>query len=105
MSYEPYYWLDDKEAPFAELLSVVHTQCHPEAHEDAYDDLIKLAREPKPYERIVSREQLVAAIRDPSQIPAGALSQAGEYDDGSEEKFLHRLWRDLYPNEPLPKRS
>ena len=103
MTHEPRYWLKAPDAPFAALLSIVYAHCHPEASGDSYDDLKELVRDPQPHEKIVKfKEQLIAAIRDPSQVPDGALFLAGKYDDGSEEKFLHRLWRDLYPEESLP---
>jgi hypothetical protein len=39
------------------------------------------------------------ALADPSQLPAGELDDAVEYTDGSDEKFLRRLWQDLYGEE------
>ena len=60
---EGQYWQDHPDAPFALLMEIVETYCHPE----------------------------------------GALARATEYEDGSQEKFLARLWRDLYPDEPLPR--
>jgi hypothetical protein len=96
----PKYWLDDPDAPFAALLRVVHTYCHPEAYDDAYDDLIEWATDPEVSDRFAAfKEQLREALRDPSRLPAGALSTAAQYDDGSDEKFLRRLWRDLYGDE------
>jgi hypothetical protein len=94
------FWRKNPDAPFATLLSVVNTHCHPEAYDEAYEDLIRFARSPEPVEKMVRfKEQLREALREPSQVPAGALSTAAQYDDGSDEKFLRRLWRDLYGGE------
>ena len=96
----PKYWLEDHDAPFAALLRVVHTQCHPESYDDAYEDLIEWAHDPEVAERLAAfKEQLRAALRDPSQVPAGALWTAAQYDDGNDQAFLERLWRDLYGGE------
>ena len=35
--------------------------------------------------------------------PGDELAAAVEYDDGSDEKFLQRLWHDLYGDEPIGK--
>ncbi len=43
-----------------------------------------------------SRVELRRAIRDPSQLPDGALLTAAEFGDGSDEEFLRRLWGDLH---------
>ncbi len=100
---EKYWWRKNPDAPFAELLRAVEGHCHPEAYEEAYDDLIRIVRNPKGGEGARRfKEQLIAALRDPSAIPKDALFRAAEYSDGSDEKFLRRLWRDLYPDEPVP---
>jgi hypothetical protein len=66
---------------------------------------------------MVARTRLVAAERvmyapvdasgaatsldSPGELPDDELSDAVEYDDGSDERFLRRLWRDLYGDEPV----
>lgn len=97
------FWQENPDAPFATLLSVIAGACHPEAWDEAYEDLRRIAREHPDTERMTRfKSELETAIRDPSQIPRADLFDAAQYDDGSPEKFLARLWRDLYPNEPLP---
>ena len=44
----------------------------------------------------VFKAELREALRDPSRIPDDELSESVEYDDGSDEAFLRRLWHDLY---------
>ena len=97
------YWQDDKDAPFAALMDVIETYCHPEAYDEAYDDFKEVVHMPE-HDSIFDRfkEQLIEAIRTPEQLPKGALFRAAPYADGSPEKFLARLWHDLYPDEPLP---
>ncbi|MFL6077410.1 MAG: hypothetical protein ACJ73S_28950 [Mycobacteriales bacterium] len=94
------FWRYQPDAPYATLLRVVEAHCHPEAHADAYDYLIELARDPEPVAEMVSfKEQLREAAKEPSRVPEGALFRAACYDDGSDERFLRRLWRDLYGDE------
>ena len=60
--------------------------------------LVSRARSPRADddEIRVFKAELRQALTDPSQLPAGELDDAVEYDDGSDEKFLRRLWHDLY---------
>lgn len=97
------YWQDNPDAPFAILLDVVETYCHPEAYDEAYDDLKEIVHLPERdpiFDRF--KQQLAAAIADPGQVPVGALFRAAVYDDGSAYRFLTRLWGDVYPYEPVP---
>jgi hypothetical protein len=41
-------------------------------------------------------DPLRQALADPRQLPEGELKDAVEYREESDEKFLRRLWRDLY---------
>lgn len=96
------YWQDEPDAPYATLLGIVEGHCHPEAWEEAYDDLKELAERTDDPEMDTFKRELCEVIADPSVLPDDALFTAAEYDDGSDEKFLARLWRDLYPDEPYP---
>ena len=96
------FWQDDPDAPFATLLWMAEAHCHPEADDDAYDALKRLVRRQDDPDVIRFKEELTAAIRDPGQVPEDALYDAAQFSDGSDEKFLARLWRDLYPGESLP---
>src|SRR2546423_332504 len=97
------YWREDKNAPFAILLGTIEAHCHPEAYDEAYEDLIQRARHPEGDAGINDfKEQLRTALQDTSKLPEDALFTAAQYSDGSDDRFLSRLWRDLYPNEPLP---
>lgn len=98
-----WYWHDDPDAPYASFLATIETHCHPEAYEDGYDDLIHVVQN-RPDDPEISKftRQLTEVIINPALLPLRALGHAAEYDDGSETAFLHRLWRDLYPNRPCP---
>lgn len=97
------FWQEDPDAPYATLLSVVAGACHPEAWDDAYAELRAIARERAGTPRMIRfKRELGAALRDPAVVPPGELFDAAQYSDGSEAAFLARLWRDLYPDEPLP---
>ena len=94
------FWQYEPDAPFALMLGIIEAHCHPEAWEDAYDHLIGLARDPDPGQEMSRfKDELREAVRDPSQVPEGALFRAAAFSDGSDEKFLRRLWRDLYGDE------
>lgn len=96
------YWHDDKNAPYATFLSIVEAQCHPEAYDEAYDNLKSLAKRTDDPEMDTFKREFREVIADPSVLPQYALDTAAEYDDGSDAEFLARLWRDLYPDEPYP---
>jgi hypothetical protein len=98
-----FYWERHPDGPFATLIGVAATYCSPEASDEAYEDLVIRARSPEADddEIRVFKKELRQAIADPSQLPDDELSHAVQYDDGSPEKFLRRLWRDLYGDEPV----
>ena len=92
------YWLDNPSAPYATLLTILESYVHPEA-----DDLERLQRAVKrpDLERMqVFKKELREVIADPSVLPNGALFTAANYEDGSAEAFLSRLWHELYGDEP-----
>jgi hypothetical protein len=96
------FWRKNPDSPFATLVRIAATYCHPEADEDAYDDLKLRARRATSEEMLVFKQQLREAIVNPQDVPQKELSREVQYDDGSAEKFLRRLWHDLYPDEPTP---
>lgn len=95
------YWRDNEGAPFATLLSVVDGHCHPEAGEWAYTELQRLAKDEGNEVMRRFKVELREVMADPSKLPENALFTAAQYDDGSDEAFLRRLWRDLYGDEPV----
>ena len=98
-----FYWERHPDGPFATLIGVTATYCSPDAYDGAYEDLVSRARSPRADddEMRVFKAEFRQALTDPSQLPAGELDDAVEYDDGSDEKFLRRLWHDLYGDEPI----
>ncbi len=96
------YWARNPQGPFATLIGVAATYCHPEAYDGAYEDLTARARSAAPddEEIRVFRTELQEALADPEQLPDNELFKAVQYDDGSNEAFLRRLWRDLYGDQP-----
>lgn len=96
-----HYWRTNPDAPFVTLVRVAGTYCHPEADEEAYDSLKHLVKQDSDEMRIFKHE-LRRALQRPDEVPVAILSQEVQYDDGSAEKFLRRLWRDLYPDEANP---
>ncbi len=86
------------DGPFATPITVAATYCSP----DAYDDLIIRARAPEPGDEEIAafKAELQQALTDPSRLPGAELSHAVDYDDGSDEAFLRRLWHDLYGEQP-----
>jgi hypothetical protein len=63
--------------------------------------LKKLAKREDDQEMRVFKAELRQAIRNPYLLPGDELSESVEYDDGSDEAFLRRLWRHLYGDEPV----
>jgi hypothetical protein len=97
------YWAKNPTAPFATLIAVAATYCHPEAYDGAYQDLIDRAQSPEPDDDEIGafKAELREALADPGQLPDHELFKAVDYGDGSDERFLRRLWRDLYGEEPI----
>jgi hypothetical protein len=97
-----FYWERHPDGPFATLIAVAAAYCSPDAYDGAYGDLVSRARAPDPGDAEIRAftAELRQALADPGQLPGGELSAAVEYDDGSDEAFLRRLWHDLYGDQP-----
>jgi hypothetical protein len=97
------YWAKHPNGPFATLIAVAATYCHPEAYDGAYADLIERARSPEPDDEEIGvfKGELREALADLRRLPDDELFKAVDYSDGSDERFLRRVWRDLYGEEPV----
>jgi hypothetical protein len=93
----PFYWERHPDGPFATLIAVATSYLHPEI--DDLDSLKRFAKSEDSQETWVFKSELREALADPSQLPAGELFASVKYDEGSDEVFLSRLWRDLYGDE------
>jgi hypothetical protein len=96
-----FYWERHPDGPFATLISVAATYCSPDADHDDFERLKRLARREGDQQMAVFKTELRRALADPGQLPPGELDEAVEYSEESDEKFLRRLWRDLYGDEPV----
>ena len=98
-----FYWERHPDGPFATLIAVATTYCGPDAYDGAYQDLVRRARatDADDDEMRVFKAELRQALTDTGALPDKELSEAVEYDDGSDERFLRRVWRDLYGDEPV----
>jgi hypothetical protein len=100
--YPNYYWQRDRNAPFAFFLGIISTYLHPDAGMTG-DDLAEWLHYPQPGEEAIRfkdefRQLLSGEL---GKLPEYALFTAAQYDDGSDEAFLRRLWRELYGDEPV----
>lgn len=102
-------WVAEPDQPFATLLSYARTYLHPEVYNDAFDDLRYLVGLPEerqdPDTRRFKAELRLVILGRTEGLPPGALSEAAEYDDGDQDAFVRRVWRELFPGEPLPDRE
>ena len=102
MGYPNYYWQRDKDAPFAFFVSIINAYCHPETAADERD-LAEWAKHPDPSHQTAQFKdefrRLLSGELD--KLPQYALFTAAEYEDGSDEAFLRRLWREIYGDEPV----
>ena len=80
------------------LIRVATTCLHPET--DDLESLQRLARREDDEEMRAFKAELREAVLDPGKVPAGELFRHVVHNDGSQEAFLRRLWRDLYGDEP-----
>jgi hypothetical protein len=96
------YWARNPQGPFATLIGVAASYCHPEAYDGAYADLAARARSvvPDDEEIHVFQAELREALADPDRLPDNELFKAVQFSDGTNEAFLRRLWHDLYGDEP-----
>lgn len=94
-----FYWKRHPDGPFATLIRISTTYLHPEA--DDLESLQRLAKRENDPEMRIFKAELREAIKDPDQVPGDELSKHVEYEDGSPEAFLRRLWRDLYGDESV----
>jgi hypothetical protein len=92
-----FYWERDPNGPFATLIRVAATYLHPENYD--LDSLKGLAKRENDDEMQAFKSELREALSYPSRLPGDELSWAVQYDEGSDEAFLHQLWRDLYGDE------
>jgi hypothetical protein len=92
-----FYWERHPDGPFATLIAVATSYLHPEI--DDVDSLKRFAKNQGNHKARVFKSELREALRNPSSLPAGELFASVQYDDGSDEAFLHWLWRDLYGDE------
>ena len=97
-----FYWERHPDGPFATLISVVATYCSPDADAQDYERLKRLVKREDDQQMRVFKTELGQALADPGQLPEGELDDAVEYSEESDEKFLRRVWRDLYGDEPAP---
>jgi hypothetical protein len=94
------YWIRHPDGPFVTLIAVATTYLHPEA--DELELLRERAKDDDSDPEIrVFKTELRQAIAHPDQLPGDELFRHVQYDDGSDEKFLRRLWRELYGDEPV----
>ena len=94
-----FYWERHPDGPFVTLIAVAATYLNPENYD--LDCLKELAKREDDEEMRVFKRELREALKDPGKLPGDELSESVEYDDGSDEAFLRRLWHDLYGDEPL----
>jgi hypothetical protein len=97
------FWEAHPGARYATLLRIIETYCHAEVYNDMFDDLkeaVRLAGHEPVFD--VFKDELRRAIEHPGELPEGALDDSAQYPDPSDEEFLVRLWRDLYPHEAVP---
>ncbi|MGH3156120.1 MAG: hypothetical protein ACRDNF_06040 [Streptosporangiaceae bacterium] len=99
--YPNHSWRDPN-SPFAFFLTVINTYLHPESTYNV-DDLAEWLRDGEPQEEIIRFKDEFRSMltSDLDKLPPHALSTAAEYEDGSDEAFLQRLWHELYSDEPV----
>lgn len=93
------YWIRHPDGPFTTLIAVATAYLHPETEPDGLEALRERAADGDA-EMQTFKDELRQAIRDPGQLPGNELFRHVAYEDGSDEKFLRRLWHDLYVDEP-----
>jgi hypothetical protein len=72
------YWAKHPHGPFATLIAVAATYCHPEAYDGGYTDLIDRARSAEPDDEEIRafKAELREALADPGRLPDDELFKA-----------------------------
>jgi hypothetical protein len=94
-----FYWKRHPDGTFATLIRITTTYLHPDA--DDLESLQTLAEREDDEEMRIFKGELRQAIENPALVPNTELSEHVQYEDGSPQAFLRRLWRDLYGDEPV----
>jgi hypothetical protein len=92
-----FYWERHPNGPFATLIEIATTYLDPENYNP--EALKNLAARDDDEDMRVFKFELREAVKDPSLLPGHELSESVQYDDGSPEAFLQRLWHELYGDE------
>src|ERR1700733_13236541 len=102
MGYPDYYWQKDGDAPFVFFVGIVNAYCHPESGADE-QDLAGWVHSPQPSPEVTRFKDEFRRLLsgELGKLPEYALFTAAEYEDGSDEAFLRRLWHELYGDEPV----
>ena len=93
------YWKRRPGGPFVTLIRISTTYLRPEADDlESLQELVVSSDRPEIH---AFKTELRQAIAHPGQVPGDEFFSHVQYDDGSDEAFLKRLWRGLYGDEPV----
>ncbi|MBM7791378.1 hypothetical protein [Tenggerimyces flavus] len=102
-------WVRDRDRPFGTLLSYCGTYLHPEVYYSGMRSLVYACNLPEDEQHPDTKQFLVELERvivgDAEGLAEDALFKAAEYDDGSDEAFVTRVWTEIFPGKPLPTRD
>lgn len=101
MKHSKHYWHegDTSTVEFGWLYRSLEGFLHPEVND--FDALYRFTRSDDPA-AIQFKQQLQVAIENFDDEIDYHLDYTTAYDDGSGDRYLRRVWRDLYPGEPVP---
>ena len=85
MSVNQAYWARNPQGPFATLIAVAATYCHPEVYNDAYAELVERVRSAAPEDEQIRvfRDELREALADPDSRPMANFQGRSTMSDGS----------------------
>jgi hypothetical protein len=102
-------WVENRDKPFATLISYAATYFTPENTPRQIERLRTAVNRPTEDQDIDARtfvQELRRALSgDTEGLPKDALFDVTHYWDGSDEAFLKRVWETIFPEEPLPIRQ
>lgn len=94
-----WYEGDTSAHEFGWLYRLLEGFLHPEVND--FDALYEFVRSDDPAAGLF-RQQLQEAMQNFDEEIEYHLDYITAYDDGSGDRYLRRVWRDLYPGEPVP---
>lgn len=99
-------WVRDRDKPYGTLISYAKTYIHPDDYYDGLDTLKRQVSRPIEKQNIDTKT-FVKELREVLEkratgFPEGMFFRITGHDEDTDLEFLRTLWRELFPETPVP---